>query len=49
VRFFSRALVDRLAEGWTLREVTVFEEGELPRRLWRVTQRIPADPVPGAS
>jgi hypothetical protein len=38
VHFFSRALVDRLASGWTLTEVHAFEEGELPRRLWRVTQ-----------
>ncbi|MCM6774218.1 class I SAM-dependent methyltransferase [Nocardia sp. CDC159] len=38
VHFFSRALVDDLAEGWDLREVHPFEEGELPRRLWRVTQ-----------
>lgn len=41
VHFFSRALVDRLAEGWALREVAAFEEGELPRRLWRVTQSAP--------
>ncbi|MFF9626312.1 class I SAM-dependent methyltransferase [Streptomyces griseosporeus] len=39
VHFFSRALVDSLAEGWVLDEVDPFEEGELPRRLWRVTQR----------
>jgi SAM-dependent methyltransferase len=38
VHFFSRALVDRLASGWTLTEVHAFEEGDLPRRLWRVTQ-----------
>ncbi|MEZ0069764.1 SAM-dependent methyltransferase [Streptacidiphilus sp. MAP12-20] len=41
VHFFSRALMDRLAEGWELREVHAFEEGELPRRLWRVTQQLP--------
>jgi SAM-dependent methyltransferase len=41
VHFFSRALVDELAEGWTLREVDPFEEGALPRRLWRVTQTRP--------
>ncbi|MFJ8209622.1 class I SAM-dependent methyltransferase [Streptomyces sp. NPDC096033] len=41
VHFFPRALVDALAEGWTLREVHPFEEGELPRRLWRVTQTTP--------
>ncbi|MEV7119578.1 class I SAM-dependent methyltransferase [Kitasatospora griseola] len=39
VHFFSRELVDRLADGWTLAEVEPFEEGDLPRRLWRVTQR----------
>ncbi|MUM21715.1 class I SAM-dependent methyltransferase [Mycobacterium sp. CBMA271] len=37
VHFFSRELVDELAEGWTLDEVYAFEEGDLPRRLWRIT------------
>jgi SAM-dependent methyltransferase len=37
VHFFSRRLVDELAEGWVLDDVHAFEEGELPRRLWRVT------------
>ncbi len=41
VHFFPRALVDALAEGWTLNEVHAFEEGGLPRRLWRVTQSLP--------
>ncbi|WP_433916946.1 methyltransferase domain-containing protein [Streptomyces sp. NBC_01744] len=41
VHFFPRALVDTLAEGWSLAEVHAFEEGELPRRLWRVTQTLP--------
>ncbi|MEV0320225.1 methyltransferase domain-containing protein [Streptomyces sp. NPDC050658] len=41
VHFFGRELVDALADGWTLREVHAFEEGELPRRLWRVTQTLP--------
>ncbi|MFJ7064047.1 class I SAM-dependent methyltransferase [Streptomyces sp. NPDC101115] len=41
VHFFPRALVDTLAAGWTLDEVHSFEEGELPRRLWRVTQTLP--------
>lgn len=40
VHFFDRALVEELAEGWELREVEPFEEGELPRRLWRVTQTV---------
>jgi SAM-dependent methyltransferase len=41
VHFFDRALVDALADGWTLDEVHAFEEGDLPRRLWRVTQSLP--------
>ncbi len=43
VHFFPRRLVDDLATGWTLVDVTAFEEGELPRRLWRVTQSLPPD------
>ncbi|RKS08526.1 methyltransferase family protein [Nocardiopsis sp. Huas11] len=42
VHFFDRALVENLATGWDLAEVAPFEEGELPRRLWRVTQVKPA-------
>lgn len=38
VHFFDRTLVDELAEGWELTDVHAFEEGDLPRRLWRVTQ-----------
>lgn len=41
VHFFDKDLVDRVAEGWDLIEVHPFEEGELPRRLWRVTQTLP--------
>ncbi|MFF8606931.1 methyltransferase domain-containing protein [Streptomyces sp. NPDC015346] len=41
VHFFPRHLVDLLAEGWRLDEVHAFEEGALPRRLWRVTQTSP--------
>ncbi|MCF3172019.1 class I SAM-dependent methyltransferase [Streptomyces sioyaensis] len=41
VHFFPRDLVDDLADGWCLDEVHAFEEGDLPRRLWRVTQRVP--------
>ncbi|GAA1752597.1 class I SAM-dependent methyltransferase [Streptomonospora arabica] len=41
VHFFSRELVERLAQGWDLIEVHAFEEGGLPRRLWRITQRRP--------
>lgn len=39
VHFFSRALVDRLAEGYEMVSVEMFEEGELPRRLFQVTMR----------
>ncbi|MFE6331662.1 class I SAM-dependent methyltransferase [Streptomyces sp. NPDC057806] len=41
VHFFPRRLVDDLASGWRLEEVTAFEEGGLPRRLWRITQTLP--------
>lgn len=41
VHFFDRDLVDALADGWTLDEVHAFEEGDLPRRLWRVAQTLP--------
>lgn len=41
VHFFPRDLVDALADSWTLDEVHAFEEGDLPRRLWRVTQSLP--------
>ncbi|MEU9716236.1 class I SAM-dependent methyltransferase [Streptomyces sp. NPDC047976] len=40
VHFFDQALVEALADGWSLEEVHAFEEGELPRRLWRVTQSL---------
>lgn len=42
VHFFTRQLVADLATGWELHEVHPFEEGALPRRLWRVTQTVPA-------
>jgi len=41
VHFFRRDLVDALADGWRLAEVHAFDEGELPRRLWRITQTLP--------
>ncbi len=41
VHFFGRDLVDALADGWTLEEINAFEEGDLPRRLCRVTQTLP--------
>jgi hypothetical protein len=37
--FFDRSPVNRLAEGFTTLEILEFEEGDLPRRLWRITQR----------
>lgn len=42
VHFFSKSLVDAVAEGWNPPLVHAFEEGELPRRLWRITQTLPA-------
>ena len=37
VHFFDRQLIDRLAEGFEIEDVSGLEEGSLPRRLWRVT------------
>ncbi|GAC1358958.1 MAG: class I SAM-dependent methyltransferase [Acidimicrobiales bacterium] len=39
VHFFDRPLVERLATGFEIDDVADFEEGGLPRRLWRVTLR----------
>ncbi len=39
VHFYDRQLVDRLAEGFEIEDITAFEEGDLPRRLWRITMR----------
>jgi SAM-dependent methyltransferase len=39
VHFFDRRLIDRLAEGWDLLDVTDYQEGKLPRRLAAVTKR----------
>jgi SAM-dependent methyltransferase len=41
VHFFDRALVNTLGVGWDPPEVHAFEEGDLPRRLWRITQTVP--------
>lgn len=41
VHFFSRELVEALGAGWRSVDVHPFEEGELPRRLWRITQVLP--------
>ncbi len=37
VHFFDRDLVRTLAAGWKIRDITEFEEGALPRKLFRVT------------
>jgi SAM-dependent methyltransferase len=39
VHFFDRALIERLSAGFELVDVAEFTEGELPRRLVRVTMR----------
>ncbi len=39
VHFFDHAKVERLARGWDLVSVDEFEEGKLPRRLFRVVMR----------
>lgn len=39
VHFFDRSLVERLAAGFAIVELHEFEEGELPRKLWRITLR----------
>jgi len=39
VQFFDRRRVDQLAEGYALEDVAAFEDGSLPRRLWRITMR----------
>ena len=41
VHFFDRPLVEHLAAGFTVEDVNAFDEGGLPRRLWRVTLRKP--------
>ena len=44
VHFFDRAKVERLAHGFELVGVEEFEEGKLPRRLYRVTSVIRQPP-----
>jgi SAM-dependent methyltransferase len=39
VHFFSREKVEKLAKGFEIVEIREFEEGGLPRRLFRVTLR----------
>lgn len=43
VHFFDREMIDRLAEGYELLEVSEFEEGSLPRRLYFVAEKKKAD------
>lgn len=38
VHFFDRGMVERLAAGFRILDVRVFEEGSLPRRLFAVIQ-----------
>lgn len=39
VHFFSRGKVEHLAKGWEIVEIEEFEEGKLPRKLFRVILR----------
>lgn len=41
VHYFDRAKVERLARGFEILTVEEFEEGMLPRRLYRVVMRKP--------
>lgn len=44
VHFFDRSLVERLSPGYEIEDITTFEEGPLPRRLWRLTlRRLPSE------
>jgi len=43
VHFFSREKVERLANGYEILGINVFEEGSLPRKLFRVTMRKKGD------
>ena len=45
VHFFDERLVERMGAGFGPPEIVPFEEGDLPRRLWRVTQRKEAGPA----
>jgi SAM-dependent methyltransferase len=38
VHFFDEAPLKSFAQGWKMHRVDAFEEGEPPRRLWRITQ-----------
>ena len=43
VHFFDSDLVGRLAEGFELVAIDEFDEGPMPRRLYRVTLRKPSN------
>lgn len=44
VQFFDRGLIARLADGFRIVEVAEFEEGSLPRHLFRVTlEKLPRE------
>ena len=39
VHFFDKEKVERMAKGYEILSVDPFEEGKLPRKLFRVTLR----------
>jgi hypothetical protein len=41
VNFFDRAKVETVSEGYEIVSIDEFEEGGMPRRLFRVTLRKP--------
>ena len=43
VHFFGEQKVKQLAEGYQIVDIKEFEEGELPRKLFRVTLRASGD------
>ena len=43
VHFFDRRKIEHLSQGFELVDITEFEEGDLPRRLYRVTLKKTAD------
>jgi SAM-dependent methyltransferase len=36
-RFFDRPLIDELATDWEPADITAYDEGPKPHRMWRVT------------
>ena len=41
MHYFDRAKVERVARGYEILAIEEFEEGKLPRRLYRVVMRKP--------